>query len=146
MNEQKKITLATLKSFIRRNRANLLVKVTSHFDGQIDGVRSHPNAEFRSAESAGHVENTLGISGVWVVGGSRNSFTSYEDAQHAGIRCYNCCGTFVVAVLKPGIVCADCGTDKGVSVGPCPFAEEIHRDLTPVALCPNCGYQRAQDV
>ncbi len=98
---QNKITLATLKSFIRKAGSGLHVKVTSHFDGQIDGCASFPNATFRPAEKPTQTfRNNLGVSGVWVVDGSRNSFTAYEDAEFRGIRCYNCCGSFVVAVRK----------------------------------------------
>lgn len=103
MNEQKKITRATLKSFIRKNREKLLIKVTSRFDGQTDGVESIPNAKFVPAESTVFDPSyTLGISGVWVVGGSRNSFSHFEDEGHVGIRGYNCCGAFVVAIRKEG--------------------------------------------
>lgn len=43
-------------------------------------------------------DNNLGIQGVWLVNGSRDSFTAYDDGVFQGIHVYNCCGSFVVAV------------------------------------------------
>ena len=92
-----KITKTTLKSFIRKNAGNLHVKVRSRFDGMTDCVQSVEDT-FTPAEPAGHVEHTLGIAGVWLVGGSRNSFDAFEADGFRGITVYNCCGSFVVAV------------------------------------------------
>ena len=73
-----KITKATFKSFVKKNRANLLINVKSSFDGMVDGCVSH-NGGFTSAVEAEHIhENNLGIQGVWLVGGSRDYFTAFE--------------------------------------------------------------------
>ena len=43
-------------------------------------------------------DNNLGIQGVWLVNGSRDSFREYDDGDFRGIHVYNCCGSFTVAV------------------------------------------------
>jgi len=93
-----KITKATFKSFVKKNRAKLLVNVKSKFDGMIDGTRT-VNDGFAPAEAAEHVfDNNLGICGVWLVGNSRDYFTAYEKDNLKGIAVSNCCGSFVVAI------------------------------------------------
>lgn len=110
----KKITAATVKSFIRKNRAQLLINVESSFDGMVDGVRDTGCREFhpvvardywdsdagRYVEVSQDCKNTLGICGVWLVGGSRNSFSRFETESLQGYRVYNCCGAWTVAVAK----------------------------------------------
>lgn len=97
----KKPTLATLKGFIRKNQSTLHILVKSRFDGMVDGCTETKETAFKPATfGAGFDKNTLGVSGVWVVGGSRNSITEYENDGFFGYRVYNCCGSFVVAVPK----------------------------------------------
>lgn len=43
-------------------------------------------------------------------------------------------------------VCVDCGTTDSVTLGPCPYASEIHDDDTPVWLCGSCASERAADI
>jgi len=88
----RKPTLATLKSFIKRNDKNLYIKVKSSFDGMVDCVMPVED-EFRKVESI-NMENkyTLGIQGAWLVGGSRNYIKAIED----GYEVYNCCGTWQI--------------------------------------------------
>lgn len=97
----RKITLATFKKFVRENRGELEVLVTSEFNGMTDGVDYHraPRWVVNPAED-NHVSNTLGVAGVWLVLGSRDRFSAYEDSERAGIKVYNCCGSFIVAVRK----------------------------------------------
>ena len=96
---QKRITLATIKSFIRKNRDRLLISTRSRFDGMTDGCEPCRNKEFRAANlTENHPSNTLGIAGAWFVGGSRNSFQAYSDDTYTGYEVYNSCGTFILAV------------------------------------------------
>lgn len=97
----KRITKATFKSFVRKNRANLFVKVKSSFDEMTDCVQQQAGG-FQPATNAyyNHEENNLGIQGVWLVGGSRDYFREVTIGEFTGIEVYNCCGTFVVAVKK----------------------------------------------
>jgi len=107
----KKITLTTLKSFVAKNRGELQLLVSSTFDSMVDGVRPTEAAAFKPvvATSTSQVcstrfaaaydqRTTLGIKGIWLVGGSRNWFQAFNSATHTGFTVSNCCGTFTVAV------------------------------------------------
>jgi hypothetical protein len=94
-----KITAATFKSFIRKNRAQLYIKVRGSFDGMTDGIEFSRNAEFRPAVDGEYTnENNLGIAGVWLVKGSRDYFKAFEGEGFYGIEVSNCCGYFTVAI------------------------------------------------
>jgi len=93
----KKATVATLKAFIRKNRKNLFVEVQSTFDGMTDCVERDYNSNFvRATDSDIYNKNTLGINGVWVVGG--DLIRSYNKNGFIGYNVYNCCGSFNLAV------------------------------------------------
>lgn len=96
-----KITLATVKSFISKNKGNLLIKVKSKFDGMVDGVRDVDDLGFHQALTDDlHTSNTLGICGAWFVKDSRDHLTAYEDANIKGFSIYNCCGSFILGIYK----------------------------------------------
>lgn len=98
----KKITLSTVKSFIRKNSDSLLINIESHFDGMQDCVAS-VNSGFIVAtkdEREWNQRNTLGVAGAWFVGSSRDYFTAFETENMAGIEVSNCCGSFTLAVQK----------------------------------------------
>lgn len=101
LKETKKITIATLKSFAKRNCDNLYVKNLSHFDGMTDCVEQVENQEWLKTEI---IENTnyyrTGIKGVYTVGSSRDYFSKYEDANYIGIEVYNSCGSAILAIKK----------------------------------------------
>jgi len=103
---EKKITLATFKSFIRKNRDALLIRTISHFDGQCDGVRNvhdtfHPIVGFDPVAERQHIcSHNLGLAGVWLVLGGRDYFRAWSDETHSGIYVSNCCGSFILAVAK----------------------------------------------
>ena len=94
----KKATIATVKSFVRKNRASLLIDQESTFDGMQDGVRSCDNRGFTPVREAGFSENTMGIAGAWIVGSSRDYITPFRKDGLEGYRVYNCCGSFSIAV------------------------------------------------
>lgn len=99
----KKITLATLKSFVAKNRSVLQIKMKSAFNGMTDCSEQIENDGFTPvvATDADRVmSNNLGLCGVWLVNGSRNSFSHFENETHVGIEVYNCCRTFILAVAK----------------------------------------------
>lgn len=99
----KRITLATVKSFIKKHNGFILIKFGSSFDGMTDGLE-YFNGGFIKAEMTNElIEHQLGIKGAWFVGGSRNNFKSYEDEKLSGIEVYNCCGHFTIAVEKQNI-------------------------------------------
>lgn len=96
----KKITLATVKSFIRNNQDNLYIKVKSNFDGMQDMV-CEVKSNFTKVNTSEWAEkcksNTLGIVGAWFVGQSRDYFSNYEGEEYRGIEVHNCCGSFILA-------------------------------------------------
>ena len=94
-----KITKTTFKNFIKNNKDKLFIKVTSAFDGMIDGHRYNQNATFKKVETSNYsLDNTMGIDGVWLVGSSRDYFDAYDDGQFKGIECDNACRSFIIAV------------------------------------------------
>jgi len=101
--QTKKITLATLKSFVRKNRENLYVLETSRFSGMSDMVEYHDTPQWHPAQDDTRnccLENSLGVLGVWCVRGSRDYFKHFENENFIGINVYNCCGSFTVAIKK----------------------------------------------
>lgn len=94
----KKITLSTVKAFIRKNEGKLLIDVKSKFDGMCDGVRSCGDRGFSPVQKSDGFKNTLGIQGAWFVFQSRDYFSAFEKDGLKGIEVYNCCGSFVIAV------------------------------------------------
>jgi hypothetical protein len=96
----KKITLATVKSFIKKNNGKLFINVKSSFDGMIDGCRSQYNGFLKAETDAKMVDCTLGIQGAWFVGDSRDWFKPYQDDMFTGIEVSNSCGRFIIAVTQ----------------------------------------------
>jgi hypothetical protein len=95
--DKNKITLATVKSFIRKN-PNMYIKVGSKFDGMTDCVQAVEDS-FNPIEPTDTLhDRTLGIAGAWFVGSSRDSISSYRDNHFDGVRVYNCCGEFYLVV------------------------------------------------
>ena len=96
----KKITKATFKSFVRRNRDNLLISNKSDYSAMDDCVMPC-SGKFRVAEKSDRdADCSLGINGIWLVNGSRDWFTAFETEEMIGIEVSNCCGSFTVAIRK----------------------------------------------
>jgi hypothetical protein len=95
----KKITLATVKSFIKANRKDLLINVKSSFDGMTDCVERVAGGFVPAGpcEETYH-ENTLGVKGAWFVGQSRDYFYPYQEDGYQGIKVTNSCGSFILAI------------------------------------------------
>lgn len=101
-----KITLTTIKSFIKKNQGKLYISNLRSFDGMVDGEKECSDKSFRPAETdTHHPTNSLGIKGAWFVFGSRDSFQAIEEEGYTGFRVYNCCGSFKLAVKKGGETC-----------------------------------------
>lgn len=96
-----KITRSTLKSFIWKEykKNNLYVMQKSSFDGMTDGVEKINGARFRrvTEELDISLSHHFNIEGLWLVGGSRDYFTKYEDKEYEGIEICNSCGTSIIA-------------------------------------------------
>jgi len=95
-----KATMSTVKSFIRKNSDNLLIKFKSAFDGRTDGTEFFTGAKFRKAVLEDFNNNTLGVKGAWFVGGSRNYIQPYDKEGVRGFEISNCCGSFVIGVAN----------------------------------------------
>ncbi len=102
----KKITLSTVKAFVKKHRTNLLINVKSSFDGMTDCVQQLSN-EFQPAtddktvsKSSSYYDATLGINGIWLVRGSRDYFQPFENETLTGISVSNSCGHFIIAINK----------------------------------------------
>lgn len=94
-----RITLATIKSFIRKNTGKLHILTKSRFDGMVDGCESTGQIDFIEAcKTTEHVEHTLGIQGAWFVGSSRDYFTPFNQGGFNGFAVSNSCGRFILAV------------------------------------------------
>ena len=92
---KKKITLATLKSFIRKNADSLFCKTRSRFDGMTDSIEQVEDFFGRVSP-----EKAIGLQGVYIVGSSRDRFRHFEDESFVGIEVSNCCGRGILAVKK----------------------------------------------
>lgn len=100
----KKPTLATVKSFINKNRENLFINVKSSFDGMTDGVESlrggfAPAKKDKTVSvNSDYYNATQGIEGVWFVGGSRDYVSRYDENGFVGYTVCNSCGAFILAI------------------------------------------------
>lgn len=100
MFKDKRITLATLKSFIKKNADKIYIKELSKFNGMIDCVSNVVDDFKHTIFDATNHKSTLGYNGIWLVGRSDDRFTAFENSQYIGIEVYNCCGNFIVAIQK----------------------------------------------
>lgn len=104
--QSKKITLTTFKSFIKKNEKNLFVQTKSKFDGMIDGCNYFKNPPFEPVqwrEGTGlnmEFKSNFNIQSLYIVPGSRNSFSPFENENYIGIDVYNCCGSWRVCIPK----------------------------------------------
>ncbi len=92
-----KITLSTVKSFVKKNRNQLFINVKSSFDGMVDGCMSEKRG-FEPIVKYTFEKETMGIKGAWFVGGTKNYFNAYNDEIFSGFEVSNCCGRFILAV------------------------------------------------
>lgn len=90
-----KTTMASLKSFIKKNGEKLFVKVETSFDGMTDGIEP-VNDNWRSVKQ----EDAIGFNGVYCVGQSRDYIHEFEDDKYKGFTVSNCCGRGILAIKK----------------------------------------------
>ena len=97
----KKITLATVKSWIKKNHGNIYIQIKNDFCGYNDCVIANKEPTWELASHNQNVnDNTLGINGAWVVKQSRDSLNAYDDNQYQGFYIYNCTGSFYIGIKK----------------------------------------------
>lgn len=97
---KKKITLSTIKSFIRKNEGALYICAKSRFDGMTDCVQDCGGTFSKAIPATDYLDSTLGIQGAWFVRGSRDYLKPYEDETYMGYYVSNCCGSFIIAIMK----------------------------------------------
>lgn len=95
-----KITLSTVKKFIRENADKLFINVKSNFDGMTDCVQPLHGGFTKVKMNSDVGDNDLGIPGAWFVCSSRDYFTPFENDTMTGISVSNCCGHFILAIPK----------------------------------------------
>lgn len=93
-----KITLATVKKFIRENRKVLFIQNNTAFDGMVDGLVPCDKGFRQAVETQNDPNYTLGVTGAYFIPGSRNYFSEYNQNGFKGFRVSNCCGSFILAV------------------------------------------------
>ena len=100
MTTSTKITKATFKSFIKKNMKELYVMKESNFDGMYDCVMLE-KTKFMPVEITDKLNQyNYGVNSVWIVGGSNNYFSQYEDDNFIGLSYSNCCGSGIIAIKK----------------------------------------------
>jgi hypothetical protein len=87
---QKKITLATVKSFMRKNADNLWTKTMTSFDGMIDCV-SKAETDWKRTSPEVLEKGLVGSRGA------RDYYRPYQNGAWKGIEVTNCCGCWMLA-------------------------------------------------
>ena len=100
LHTMKKPTIATVKSFIKKNRQNLYINVRSSFDAMVDSVIPQDEGFSKVSETGreSNAEHDFGIRCAWFVGNSRDYISVYDQDGFSGYRIVNSCGTFILAV------------------------------------------------
>lgn len=95
-----KITLSTIKKFIRENKDKLYINHQSSFDGMIDGTRYNDHPEWiKASVNMDEIEGPrLGVQGAWFVKSSRDYFKPVERDGFTGYSVSNCCANFYLGV------------------------------------------------
>ena len=99
----KKITKATIKSFIKKNFDDLYISTRSRFNGMIDCVDACQDQSFRKVEKDTRerfANNSLDIKDAYFVGSSRDYFNVYDKDGFKGYEIYNCVGSFILAIRE----------------------------------------------
>ena len=98
-----KITMATIKSFIKKNQ-NLYIQNLSRFDGMVDCVMPSAEQSFQPVERIPlrdiWNDNHKGIKQAWFTLGGDDRFYPFEDDTFKGYEVVNCCGKFILAIKK----------------------------------------------
>ena len=94
-----KITMSTVKSFIRKNREALLISCTSRFDGSTDMVENVEFPTFCKARTDDHYPaHTLGIAGAFFAGGGQDLIRPLQSSEYVGFSISNAARSFELAV------------------------------------------------
>jgi len=103
---EKRITRATLKSFIDKNKGRLYINVNSVFDNahKKNEMEASPEGWVLAIETPCNEDTTFGIEHVHIVRGCTggNNFYYFDNGVYQGIGYRNCCGNGIIAVKKSG--------------------------------------------
>ena len=99
-----KITMTTIKSFIKKNQ-DLYIQNLSDFNGMVDCVMPTSNQDFKPAIRIPLREDTYndhhkGIEQAYFTLGGDDRFYPFENDTFKGYEVINCCGKFVLAIKK----------------------------------------------
>ena len=95
-----KITKASIKSFIKKNEGKLYIRRISDFSPITDCVEE-VNGDLEKVEiTENSLKNTLGVNGLWLAGGSNDTYTEFETKELKGFNIYNCCGEVNLVIKK----------------------------------------------
>lgn len=99
---EKRTTLTTIKSFIRRNLDDLYIMNQASFDPMTGCVENRFEAPSfaKIKQTKDNINNTLGIKGAWFTRQTKNSFNEYKDNYFIGYQVCNCCGSFILAIQR----------------------------------------------
>jgi hypothetical protein len=97
---EKKLTRSTVKRFVESALAadSLHIRVFSRFDGMQDMVDAVKDTMRPVARTTWADSHSLGIPGLWLVDGNRNTITRCDRDGFTGLEVYNCCGCCVIAI------------------------------------------------
>jgi|TARA_R100001530_G_scaffold43354_1_gene32970 hypothetical protein len=101
-----KITLTTVKSFIKNNKGKIFISTLNRFSGMTDGIEPCNDKGFYLADQTDPKQlehgrdNTMGIKNAYFVFDSRDYFSIYEDDQFNGYEVSNCIGNFILAIKE----------------------------------------------
>ena len=99
-----KITLTTIKKFIKDNKGKIFISTINRFNGMTDGIDPCKDKSFKSANQTEPKQldygrdNTLGIENAHFVFDSRDYFMAYIDTEFYGYEISNCIGNFILAI------------------------------------------------
>ena len=95
-----KITLTTIKSFIKNNKGKIFISTRNRFSGMTDGIEPCNDKGFYLADQTDPKCHTMGIKNAYFVFDSRDYFSIYKDDQFNGYEVSNCIGNFILAIKR----------------------------------------------
>lgn len=95
----KRITVTTVRAFIRKNQGKIFINVKLIFDGMQDGMAAKNEGFLPATETTDNVENTFGIMNAWFTSGT-NYIVYYDSENYTGFSISNACAHFILAIKK----------------------------------------------
>lgn len=97
---EKKITKATLKSFIKKNLNNILVGYKSSFNSMSDMIEETKcNFSKLNIDKYDEKKSTLGLFNLHLHV-DRLYIENFETSEYKGYNVYSCCGEYNIVIVK----------------------------------------------